>query len=38
MLIAKETRTGMQVTGKCNYKIKHGNDVHFVLSYSQVIY
>ena len=37
MLIAKETRTGMKVTGKYNYNFKYGNGVDFVLFYSQII-
>jgi len=38
MLIAKETRLGMKVTGKCNYNCKHDNGVNFVLFYSEVVY
>ena len=37
MLIAKETRSGMKVTGKYDYNFKHGNCVDFVLFYSQII-
>ena len=32
MLIARETCTGMKVTGKCNDNSKYGIDIDFILS------